>query len=141
MQFDEAFVGTHFYRSLRKMPSSLRDIDDVEFDGDGADKYKAKYVLVEIVGQGGDTKAVARAKRSAEFHRDIFEPFKAYLEKQGVAAKAKGGGRVEVNHIAKTLLIYGYSVDFGKAEHSDTASLVRNSFGQDWKIECSDDGY
>ena len=73
------------------MPSSLSDIDNVEFDGEGADKYKAKYVLMEIVGQGGDTKTIARAKRSAGFHRDIFEPFKAHVEKQGLSANVKGG--------------------------------------------------
>ena len=75
------------------MASSLDRIEDVNFDGEGSDEYRAKYVLIEIKGPEGVKKIIARARRTAGYHREVYEPVKSLLETQGVSAEVCGGGR------------------------------------------------
>lgn len=121
--------------------SVLSSIVNVEFDNyEAPESYRAKYVLVEISTPEGDSKIVARAKRGAAYHRDVYEPFQQQARTKNIHASMMGGGRIEVNSALKTLLVYGYSVDFGKADHKVTVSLAQEQFPE-WDISYSDDGY
>ena len=51
-----------------------------------------------------------------------------------------GGGRVLVNVSSKKILVFGYSVDFGKADHSMTVAAIKELLPQ-WNITYSNDGY
>ena len=52
-----------------------------------------------------------------------------------------GGGRIQHEPRNKSIFIYGYSVAFGKADHAAAAALCNNSYGSQYKITFSDEGY
>lgn len=90
---------------------------------------------------------VVRGWADCEYHADILNKFK-YSElgsnnlEDDFRAESPGGGRVEVNESAKTILIYGYSQGFGRANHAVTKEILENS-GQysDYMITWSNEGY
>ena len=52
-----------------------------------------------------------------------------------------GGGRIEHDSEKKTLRVFGYSVEYGQADHAETARLLRKWYPLYNSIEISNDGY
>merc|ERR1711907_818189 len=113
---------------------------DIDLDN-GAEEYKAKYVVLKVTFEEGASKYIVRARKKAAYHRDVSDPVSRDLvEKFGVHCECIGGGRVLVNVSSKKILVFGYSVDFGKADHSMTVAAIKELLPQ-WNITYSNDGY
>ena len=131
---------------MESLPSScntqLQKIETVDIDLDnGAEEYKAKYVVLKVTLEDGAFKYIVRARKKAAYHRDVSDPVSRDLvEKFGVHCECIGGGRVLVNVSSKKILVFGYSVDFGKADHSMTVTAIKELLPQ-WNITYSNDGY
>jgi len=85
---------------------------------------------------------LVRGDRSAKYHDDTLQECIRKWTEEGVrvSAKCPGGGRIERNDDEKTIKIYGYSVGYGKPDHSITQSILQGLF-PDYDITWSDDGY
>ena len=107
----------------------------------GAEEYKAKYVVLKVTLEDGAFKYIVRARKKAAYHRDVSGPVSQdLLEKFGVRCEVCGGGRVLVNVSSKKILVFGYSVDFGQADHSMTVAAIKELLPK-WNITYSNDGY
>lgn len=133
--------------SMESLPSSctttLEEIETVNIDLDnGAEEYKAKYVILKVITkEDDDFKYIFRARKRAAYHRDVSGPISRDLEEKfGVRCEVGGGGRVLVNVSSKKILVYGYSVDFGKADHSMTVAAIKEVLPE-WTVTYSNDGY
>ena len=51
-----------------------------------------------------------------------------------------GGGRIEHRPEQKYLKVYGYSMGFGRADHTKAVAELEKVY-KDYKIEWSNDGY
>ena len=108
----------------------------------GSNEYKAKYVLIQVTLENGQCKTIVRANKMAGYHKDIYEPVSQDLtNKYDVTCMVLGGGRIFVNISRKKILVYGYSVDFGKANHDETVNIIKDGELSDWDITYSDEGY
>ena len=124
--------------------SPLDDISDFCVDlKNGSNEYKAKYVLIQVSTlDNGECKTIVRANKMAGYHKDIYNPVSQDLtDKHNVSCMVLGGGRIFVNISRKKILVYGYSVDFGKANHEETVNIIKDGELSDWDITYSDEGY
>ena len=79
----------------------------------------------------------------AGYHKDIYNPVSQQISnKYNFKCEVCGGGRVMVMKPANKIKVYGYSVDFGKADHEKTVNMIKEveTFSS-WDISFSDDGY
>lgn len=61
------------------------------------------------------------------------------IEGLGGAAEVKGGGRIR--HEAGNLHVYGYSVGFGRADHTITVGVLKDFYPDYSEITFSNEGY
>ncbi len=112
----------------------------VKIDSDGV----FKYVLVEAYAEdeaGAEvSKLLVRGTASAEYHADIFDPEDEKLREAGLDGQCLGGGRILHESANKYLKVYGYSVGFGKADHTKTIDVLKSAY-PGYKMEWSDEGY
>ena len=102
-----------------------------------------KYVLLRL--NAGATRRVIvrgglRPSGGDGFHIDIVEDTVAELKRAGLSASVEclGGGRIRRE--ASSILLYGYSVAFGRADHEEAARLVRAAFPS-CAVSTSNEGY
>jgi len=109
-----------------------------------------KYVLIEAYATEkaeGDSeeekeisKLLVRGYSWGEYHADIYDSEEEKLRKKGLDAQCLGGGRIIHNPNEKYLKVYGYSMGFGRADHTKTVEVLTQRY-PDYKIEWSNDGY
>lgn len=124
--------------------SSLEQLPRVEIDNDGC----FKYVLIRLHRDGASqaddqcSDLYVRGHSWAGYHVDLYERFSEQASSEGVETECLGGGRIryDVDSSPPSMLVYGYSVGFGQADHQITASLVQKQF-PDLKITTSNEGY
>ena len=111
------------------------------------DKGVFKYVLIEAYATdpGTDTehsKLLVRGLVSAEYHADVYEHEEELLRKSsgGLDCQCLGGGRILHEPQRKYIKVYGYSVGYGKADHTKSVELLKKHYPS-YEIEWSDDGY
>ena len=111
------------------------------------DKGVFKYVLIEAYATdpGTDTehsKLLVRGLVSAEYHADVYEHEEELLRKSsgGLDCQCLGGGRILHEPQRKYIKVYGYSVGYGKADHTKSVELLKKHY-PNYEIEWSDDGY
>jgi len=111
------------------------------------DKGVFKYVLIEAYATdpGTDTehsKLLVRGLVSAEYHADVYEHEEELLRKSsgGLDCQCLGGGRILHEPERKYIKVYGYSVGYGKADHTKSVELLKKHY-PNYEIEWSDDGY
>ena len=56
------------------------------------------------------------------------------------STECPGGGRINVDESAKTLLVYGYSQGFGRCDHSLTQALIQEAL-PDYTVTWNNEGY
>jgi len=104
-----------------------------------------KYVLLKASYRTDDgslplEQYYVRGRCAAEFHVECATVPIQEMESQGISVDIKGGGRINHNASAKTIRIYGYSMQFGRAEHLLTSKLCQEAF-PDHQVEWSNEGY
>lgn len=127
------------------VPSSaiLDEIVDVEIASSGV----FKYILVRVTDEtAGIAKVIVRGNREAGYHADILDAFKSSVSSDLSAALSismQGGGRINHDPDSKTISIYGYSVDFGRAQHSTTKDMLIKAYPEydPSSITWTNDGY
>jgi len=103
-----------------------------------------KYVLLRLTLDGRARTVVRgglRPSGSDGFHQDLVSDCRRELALAGAAAAdvaCLGGGRIASD--AGALRIFGYSVQFGMADHAAAAALVRAAYPLR-AVECSNEGY
>ncbi|XP_066837116.1 14 kDa phosphohistidine phosphatase isoform X1 [Anser cygnoides] len=117
---------------------ALGRVADVEIDGGGVFKYVLLRVRPRRAGAAG--KEVVRGHGWAEYHADIYDKAAAELERQGLDCECLGGGRISHQHEEKKIHVYGYSVGFGRANHSVTTEKLKAKY-PDYEITWADEGY
>jgi phosphohistidine phosphatase len=117
--------------------SSSRRLPSVEI-AEGAHKY----VLIQA-SLDGDEQYIVTSKHKAPYHRNAAEPMIEKLEQAGYTdIQVRGGGRLDLDTQAKTIIIFGFSYGFGKADHSISRRVVLESSAyRDFDVTISDEGY
>mgnify|MGYP003903676549 CR=1 FL=1 len=87
-----------------------------------------------------------RGYHDCAYHADILAKFERTellsdfdLSEQWTAS-CPGGGRVDVNAPEKSVVIYGYSQGFGRADHALTSQLVKEAM-PDYEVTWNNEGY
>jgi phosphohistidine phosphatase len=101
-----------------------------------------KYVLIQAC-LNGDEQYIVTSKHKAPYHRNAAEPMIEKLEEAGYTdIQVRGGGRLDLDSQAKTIIIFGFSYGFGKADHSISRRVVlASSTYKDFDVTISDEGY
>ena len=109
-----------------------------------------KYVLIEAYATEiipGDqpeeketSKLLVRGYNWAEYHADIYDPTEEKLRKKGLDGQCLGGGRIIHKPQEKYIKVYGYSVGFGRADHTKTVDVLK-AYYPDYRIEWTNEGY
>lgn len=114
---------------------SVEDIPSVAID-----VGRQKYVLIRITNPAsGDNSFLVRGDINSPYHADAARATTEALERAGVAYEVTGGGRIDHNH--NSLRVFGHSYGFGQADHSITARVLLEHFGEGYSIETSNEGY
>lgn len=102
----------------------VRDqISLVNLDKNGVFKYIQIILAPFDSPEPGNEYIIVRGWGDCVYHADILNKFR-YRElsendlEDDFRAECPGGGRIEVNELAKTMLIYGYSQGYGRANHA-----------------------
>lgn len=107
-----------------------------------------KYILVKLHNAPPNVKGVksgmflVRGHEWADYHADLYDEVESYIAKNNITFQSEvvGGGRIAFNKDRKHIEIYGYSVGFGRANHSITCQLVKKQF-PDYTVEWNNSGY
>ncbi|XP_069871210.1 14 kDa phosphohistidine phosphatase [Dipodomys merriami] len=120
----------------------LAEIPDVDIDPEGV----FKYVLIRVHSrppsgaQGEDSKEIVRGYKWAEYHADIYDKVCGELQKEGYDCECLGGGRISHQSQDKKIHVYGYSMGYGRAQHSVSTEKIKSKY-PDYEVTWADDGY
>jgi len=119
----------------------LAAIEDVDI-GDSIFNFiheaTMKFILIRVT----DTKVssvyklVIRSNYFAEYHSDLFEAFCRKYE--GFSCQCVGGGKIKHDVNIKQTFVFGYSMKYGKADHSKVVEILKTEY-HDFDIDFSDD--
>ena len=109
----------------------MNGVEAVDIDACGV----FKYVLIKC----NDEDFIVRGFKWAEYHADIFEKVEVDLHKKGIKCQCVGGGRIDHDSDNKRIIVYGYSVGFGRADHAETVQVLLKAY-PDYDITFSNDG-
>ncbi|XP_053203086.1 14 kDa phosphohistidine phosphatase-like isoform X2 [Panonychus citri] len=114
--------------------NKMDSIKEVDIDERG----KFKYILITVKDDSGGEKLIVRGYRDCGYHADILERVQSQLVKFN--CDSPGGGRISHDPNEKKLLVYGYSMGFGRADHQKTVEILKKSY-PDYTIDWSNEGY
>ena len=98
-----------------------------------------KYVLLKAEASDGSVVTLVRGYNGCEYHADVLERSEPRLSAAGLSeVDCVGGGRIKRDE--KSVFVYGYSQAFGRANHAQTAELVKARFPQ-LEVSWSNEGY
>ncbi|PFH35382.1 phosphohistidine phosphatase [Besnoitia besnoiti] len=106
-----------------------------------------KYVLIKVDPERGGKQSLkttlylVRGNPQAEYHYQCALDTMKELESWGIEAEVQGGGRIECRMSDRQIEIYGHSYQYGRADHSITAQLMKQFFGNDYQVSWGDYGY
>ncbi|CAL4063705.1 unnamed protein product [Meganyctiphanes norvegica] len=99
------------------------------------DTGKFKYILIKVE-EGDDSKFIVRGYSWAEWHNNIYDKVAPELEGQGLKCSCVGGGKIKHSSEDKTILVFGESTGFGKADHSVSVNVIKSKYNDyDVKID------
>ncbi|XP_036162898.1 14 kDa phosphohistidine phosphatase [Myotis myotis] len=117
--------------------ADLAQIPDVDIDPDGV----FKYVLIRVnVAPAGESKEIVRGYKWAEYHADIYDKVAGEMQQKGYGCECLGGGRISHQSQDKKIHVYGYSMGFGRAQHSISTEKIKARY-PDYEVTWADDGY
>lgn len=118
------------------MSCSLSKVPNVKIDVN-----KFKYILIKVHSKSSDeSKVIVRGDSTKAYHADIYDSEAPGIEKLGLDCEVLGGGRIIHDQSAQTLNVFGYSMGFGRADHSVTAGILQKEYPA-YKITTSNEGY
>lgn len=118
------------------MKAKLDAVEDVKIDPSG----RFKYILIKLY-IGDHTKYIVRGFKWAEYHADIYEREESSILPPGIETECVGGGRIQHDDGDKIISVFGYSMGFGRADHSITVGLLQKKYPDYAKISYSNEGY
>lgn len=131
-------LSTHPLRRLTILihctMSTISSLPVVDIDPSGV----FKYVLIKAK-QGSVEKVFVRGYSWGSYHADIFEDFES--KNKALSLSCLGGGRINHSPENKSILVYGYSMGFGRADHSLTVGLLKAKYPDYSSITFSNEGY
>ncbi|KAF3820901.1 hypothetical protein GH733_011054 [Mirounga leonina] len=141
--------------------ADLAQIADVDIDSDGV----FKYVLIRVhsappsEAPAGESKEIVRGYKWAEYHgeggaggrfrggaegrggvTDIYDKVSGEMQKKGYSCECLGGGRISHQSQDKKIHVYGYSMGYGRAQHSVSTEKIKAVY-PDYEVTWADDGY
>jgi len=118
------------------MSAKLGAIPTVKIDEEGV----YKYIQIKLTDPAADnaSKIIVRGFGFAEYHADILDEEQGGLEALGLKVRCIGGGRIQKT--ANSVTVYGYSIGFGRPDHSVACDAIKKSY-PDLKVEWNNDGY
>jgi len=119
--------------------AKLAAVPDVDIDEDG----KFKYVLIKCYTDdaGKNCKHIVRGYGWAGYHADIYDDTSERLQGLGIHTECLGGGRILHNAATKSITVFGYSMGFGRADHSIATDLIKKKYPSYTDITWNNDGY
>ena len=112
--------------------------ESVKFTGPGT----YKYILLKITDQDGNIRHIVRGNIDCAFHNDIFNWFVENEtipeHKDTLKIECLGGGKVTYNDESKSILIFGTSGGFGKADHNLSAEIIQKEL-PDIEVKVQED--
>ncbi|KAK3731651.1 hypothetical protein QZH41_020051 [Actinostola sp. cb2023] len=125
-------------KSRKKMLAKLEAVPDVQID----DKGVFKYILIKVKDSNDDSvcKYVVRGYSRADFHADILDEVQPSIEDLGLSAVCVGGGRIQHQPEESIILVYGYSMGFGRANHKETVEILKKEY-PNYNVSYSNEGY
>ncbi|CAI4226781.1 unnamed protein product [Auanema sp. JU1783] len=121
---------------------SLDKVDLVHIDDNGV----FKYVLIKVPHTDDNEeedilnyKIYLRGYISCDYHANVVRKFREEVGND-VPMECIGGGRIEKNNAGKKITVYGYSQEFGQANHSLSAEMLKKKY-PDFHVDFSNDGY
>ena len=122
-------------------------IPSVHLDKNGVFKYIQISLMPQVdIGEDVGEVVIVRGYSDCAYHADILDKFvqKELNQHEDLReswqADCPGGGRIEVNEAERTLLIYGYSQGFGRADHAVTKIIIEESM-PDYTVTWNNEGY
>ncbi|XP_006863744.1 PREDICTED: 14 kDa phosphohistidine phosphatase isoform X2 [Chrysochloris asiatica] len=122
--------------------AGLAEISDVDIDSDGV----FKYVLIRVHtappsdAKDAESKEIVRGYKWAEYHADIYDKVSGEIQRKGCGCECLGGGRISHQSQDKKIHVYGYSMGYGRAQHSITTEKIKAKY-PDYEVTWADDGY
>ena len=110
--------------------------DDVEIDPSGT----FKYVLVRLYNKDDSSRLLVRGFAWAEYHDDIYQRTLQEALDAGLDTECLGGGRILHVPEKGELKVYGYSVGFGRADHTLAVELIQKRYPS-YSVSWSNEGY
>ncbi|RNA41290.1 14 kDa phosphohistidine phosphatase-like [Brachionus plicatilis] len=121
----------HFAELVKPIMDNIANVD---IDESG----RFKYILIKVKSSENE-KYVVRGYAWAEFHADILDEFEKANRDRRVAIECVGGGRILHEPEKKSILVYGYSLGFGLADHKISVELLKEKFADYNSITFSND--
>ncbi|XP_070581896.1 14 kDa phosphohistidine phosphatase-like [Ptychodera flava] len=115
----------------------LDAIPDVQIDPDGV----FKYILIKVSSKSGESKTIVRGDALSDYHSDVFDKTAPGIKALGLNCEALGGGRIDHSSTKKSILVYGYSMGYGQADHSVACELLKKHYPDYKSITFSNEGY
>mmetsp|Transcript_10662 Transcript_10662/g.15488 ORF Transcript_10662/g.15488 Transcript_10662/m.15488 type:complete len:170 (-) Transcript_10662:814-1323(-) len=126
-------------------PLAWLDIPSVSIDN-GAHKYVLISATEPAPREPNGTcihRYFVVSKKGAAYHQNAAEPFVCKLEANGFQdIRIKGGGRISLDEVSKSVSIFGYSYGFGRADHAQSKSVIdADDRYKGYNVTWSNDGY
>ena len=113
-------------------------IPTVDIDSEG----RFKYVLVKLMDKSTKKfRYIVRGYSWATFHAAMIDELDKTLKKTDYTCKCVGGGRILHTPEENKIFVYGYSVCYGRADHTITVSMLKKSYPEYTSISYSNEGY
>ncbi|XP_070581893.1 14 kDa phosphohistidine phosphatase-like [Ptychodera flava] len=106
------------------MTKELSKVPDVEIDPEGI----FPYILVDVTAKSGHSKCIVRGDCFSEYHSDVYDKTIPKIKAQGFDCRVMGGGKIDHRGSKKEILVYGYSGNYGEAEHTITCAVLRKKY-------------
>uniref|UniRef100_A0A7N4P4A0 14 kDa phosphohistidine phosphatase n=1 Tax=Sarcophilus harrisii TaxID=9305 RepID=A0A7N4P4A0_SARHA len=71
---------------------------------------------------------------------DIYDKVSEEIQKKGFDCECLGGGRISHQSQDKKIHVYGYSMGFGRAQHSLSTEKIKAHYPT-YEVTWADDGY
>ena len=99
-----------------------------------------KYVLIRLYHENDSSELLVRGFKWGAYHDDIYQETLQEAQKRGMDTECLGGGRIKHEPEKKEIFVYGYSMGYGRADHTKTVEILKKKYA-DYKITYSNEGY